>query len=91
MVDASKYDRTIHLNCPTCGGTEFESDSSHPDDDEKIVKCPTCGYSTTQGELIAANSENIDSYVEEIKGQLAKDITKSFQAAFKGNKFIKFK
>jgi len=91
MIDADKYDRTIPLNCPTCGGTQFEFKSEDANDDSQSVKCPACGFITTKAELIAANSENIDAQVDEIKEQLLKDVTQSFKDAFKGNKFIKIK
>jgi len=40
---------------------------------------------------MAANGENIDAHVDEIKEQLLKDVTQSLKDAFKGNKFINIK
>lgn len=91
MIDADKYGRKITLNCPTCGGTQFEYESEDADDNAQPVKCPGCGFTTTKADLIAANSENIEAHVDEIKEQLRKDVTQSLRDAFKGNKFIKIK
>jgi predicted nucleic acid-binding Zn-ribbon protein len=89
MACSDKFDRTIPLNCPTCGGTEFEYQSEN--DDTQPVKCPGCGLTTTKAELIASNSENIGAHMDEIKEQLLKDVTQSFKDAFKGNKYITIK
>lgn len=89
MSSSEKFDRTIPLNCPTCGGTEFEYQSEN--DDTQPVKCHGCGLTTTKAELIASNSENIDAHMDEIKEQLLKDVTQSFKDAFKGNKYITIK
>lgn len=89
MASSDKFDRTIPLNCPTCGGTEFEYQSDN--DDTQPVKCPGCGLTTTKAELIASNSENIAAHMDEIKEQLLKDVTQSFKDAFKGNKYITIK
>lgn len=88
MIDAQKYDRTISMQCPTCGGTEFESES---DDDSRPVRCPACGLTATKDELIQANQEKIDAHVDEIKDELLKDVAKSLKDAFRGNKFIKLR
>jgi hypothetical protein len=88
MIDDQKYDRSISMQCPTCGGTEFESES---DDDSRPIRCPACGFTTTKDELIQANQENIGAHVDEIKEQVLNDLTKSFKDAFKGNKFIKIR
>lgn len=89
MNDADKYNRKIPLNCPTCGGTQFEFQSEN--DDTQPVKCPGCGLTTTKAELIASNSENIDAHMDEIKERLLKDVTQSFKNSFKDNKYITIK
>lgn len=90
MIDVDKHNLTIPLNCPTCGGTQFEYEEDASDDSQP-VNCLACGFTTTKAELITANSENIDAQVGEIKAQLLSDVTQSFKDAFKGNKFITIK
>lgn len=91
MIDGNKYNRTIQLHCPTCGGTDFDQVSQAVDGDTAPIKCPSCGLTTTRSELIAANGENIAEHLDEIKREVRDDITKSLKDAFKGNKFIKIK
>lgn len=88
MIEGQQYDRSISMQCPTCGGTEFEFESK---DDSQPIKCPACGFTTTKDDLIEANRENIDVHVDEIKEQVLSDLTKSLKDAFKGNKFIKIR
>jgi predicted RNA-binding Zn-ribbon protein involved in translation (DUF1610 family) len=90
MTD-DKYDRSISLNCPTCGGTEFEYESESVDNDSMPIKCPSCGFTTTKSDLIAANGENIEANVEDIKEQFLKEVKQSLSDAFKGNNFFKLK
>jgi predicted nucleic-acid-binding Zn-ribbon protein len=85
MIDSDKYNRTVNLHCPTCGGTEFSYDSLASDDDLVQVKCTTCNLTTTKHDLIAANGENIDAQLDEIKAEVLNDLTKSLRSAFKGN------
>lgn len=93
-MDAEKYNRTISLNCPTCGGTQFSSKEGAVED-APIVTCASCGLEITQEDLRTANSENIDEHLKEIQVQvvqdLQKELKKSLQDAFKGSKFIKIK
>lgn len=83
-----KYDRSIELHCPTCGGTQFEYDDS---DDTVPVKCTSCGLIMSRDALIAANGDNIGAHVEQIKGEVAADLKKQLQDAFKGSKMFKVK
>ncbi|POA34671.1 hypothetical protein [Pseudomonas sp. GW456-12-1-14-TSB6] len=86
-----KHSRTIAMQCPTCGGTSFEYESS----DSPEVKCIQCERVIQRDELLRENSENIQENLEEIKANIVKDIAnqmkKSLTAAFKGNKNIKIK
>ncbi|RYF52009.1 MAG: hypothetical protein EOO38_01620 [Cytophagaceae bacterium] len=84
MIDVGKYDRTVILNCPTCGGTQFELQDS-----ADCTKCAGCGLEITKDALIEANDENVAAHVDEVKEQILSDLTKSIKDAFKGNKFIK--
>jgi transcription initiation factor TFIIIB Brf1 subunit/transcription initiation factor TFIIB len=86
MIDGSKYNQTVTLNCPTCGGTQFEHDDS-----SDRAKCTGCGLVLTKDSLIEANNENVTAHVGEIKEQVLADLTKSLKDAFKSNKFISFK
>lgn len=93
-MDTEKYNRSVILLCPTCGGSQFSPVS--PDNVEsELQKCAACGREITRDELIRENSENIDEYVNEIKKEVAKDVAnelkKQLEAAFKGSKFIKIK
>ena len=45
----------------------------------------------TKSELIAANGENIDAQLDDIKSEVLNDLTKSLKSAFKGSKFFKIK
>jgi hypothetical protein len=71
-MGAEKYRRNVALNCPTCGGTDFEI----PDDESQPVKCVRCGRQTSRDELIRENSENISENVEEVKTEVLKDLQK---------------
>ena len=89
---AGKYNRSIPMNCPTCGGTDFEI----PDGNEaQPVTCVRCGRTIRRDELIQENGENISEHVKEVKAEVLKDIKKEFtdslRRAFKGNKNIRIK
>jgi uncharacterized Zn finger protein (UPF0148 family) len=89
-MDTEKYTRSIPLQCPTCGSTQFE----HFEESE-LVKCASCSREHTKDDLVRENSENIDEHANEIAKQATKDLErqlkKQFQDAFKDNKFIKIK
>lgn len=93
-MDTEKYNRSVTLLCPTCGGTQFSPVS--PDDIEsEIQKCAVCGREIARDELIRENSENIDEHLSEIKKEITKDVAselrKQLASAFKDSKFIKIK
>lgn len=73
----SKYDRSISMQCPTCGGTDFEFD------DGPEIRCVQCDRLMTKDELREANEERIQAEVEEAKADILKDITKDFSKMFK--------
>lgn len=91
-MDADKYNRTIQMQCPTCGSTQF---SGAEDESSELVTCASCGRTLTRDELLRENSENIAENVEEVKPQVVKDISKQLQdslnKAFKGSKNIRIK
>lgn len=93
-MDTEKYNRSVTLLCPTCGGTQFSPVS--PDNIEsEIQKCASCGREITRDELIRENCENIDEHVNDIKDELIKDVAnelkKQLASNFNGSKFIKIK
>jgi Zn ribbon nucleic-acid-binding protein len=91
-MDTSKLTRTISLRCPTCTCTDF----SEPEDTQgaALITCVACGRSLTREELQAANAENLNEHLEEVKreavAQVADDFEKMFKEAFRGSKHIKF-
>lgn len=91
-MNANKYGRTIAMNCPTCGGTQF---SVTEDDARELVTCASCGRETTKEELLRENSENIEEHVKEVGDQVVKDVSRQLQdslkKALRGNKNIRIK
>ena len=89
-MEASKYDRSIPMQCPTCGATDFAYTEG-----SELVKCASCGREITRDELMHDNSENVQEHTDEIAKQAAgdfgKELKRSLQDAFKGSKFIKIK
>ena len=73
----NKYDRSISMQCPTCGGTDFESDEGSE------IRCIQCDRTMTKDELREANSERIQAEVEEVKAEIVKDIKRDFSKMFK--------
>lgn len=87
-MTSGKYDRSIGLHCPTCGGTQFQYDEH---DEVAPVVCPSCGLTISRTDLISANGDNIGAHVEQVKEEVVVDIRKQLRDAFKGNKFFKVK
>ena len=85
------HKRSIKLQCPTCGGTDFENSES--EDSTSIIECATCHRKTTRDELIEDNAEHIEvqkeEFAKEIVGDLKKDFEKKLRDIFSGNKYIK--
>ncbi len=90
-MNLDEHSRTIALQCPTCGGSFFQSETSESPD----VKCVQCERVIQRDELLRENSENIQENLNEVKSNVAKDIAdqmrNTLKDAFKGNKNIKFK
>lgn len=90
-MNFDKHSRKIALQCPTCGGSSFESETNESPE----VKCTRCDRVIQRDDLLRENSENIRENLDEIKRDVAKDIAgqmrKALQNAFKGNKNIKLK
>lgn len=94
MIDASKYDRSVTMNCPTCGGTQFEYDPSDLND-KSLMKCISCKSTQTKEDLVEANSEAINEHIKEMGKDVTRDLgaelKKHLERAFSGNKYIKIK
>lgn len=93
-IKSGKYDRNITLQCPTCGGMQFEFDDDIDEGNAKI-QCISCDREMTKDELIHENSENIEVHASEVGKEvlddLAKEMKKSLKKAFRGSKNIKIK
>jgi len=93
-VDTEKYNRSITLFCPTCGGTQFLPVIPENIESE-LQRCACCSREITCDELIRENSENIDEHVKEIgkevTNELALELKKQLASAFKGSIFIQVK
>lgn len=89
-----KYQRSIGLQCPTCGCTDYEYEQGS-DETIELAKCASCGRELTKDELIRENSENINEHSAEISKQITEDFAKelkgSLKKAFKGSKNIRIK
>lgn len=86
-MDSKKYNRTITLLCPTCGGSDFKFEEC----ENSFVQCVQCERELTRQELEAENSELIQESLNEVKTQVSEDIEKMLVDAFRGNKHIRFK
>lgn len=87
------YDRSIQLRCVVCGS----ADDFEFNEDKTYIKCKKCNREYLGGydELVELNQAHIQEELEEMKAEVKQDAEKylrdSFEKAFKGNKYIKFK
>lgn len=72
------YDRSISMQCPTCGGESFEHD-----DDSPHVRCMRCDLTLTKEELRDGNGTRIEDEVETLKAEILKDVKADFAKMFK--------
>ncbi|MCI1037725.1 ECs_2282 family putative zinc-binding protein [Pseudomonas putida] len=90
-MNSDKHSRTITLHCPTYTGTSFESDSP----DSQHIMCVGCARVLSKDELRRENEENIQTHLDEIKRSVKQDVAdelrKRLQKAFRGNKGFKLK
>ena len=60
-MDSEKYNRSIVLNCPTCGNTDFETSE---DENNPLVKCVSCNRETTKDDLINDVSNDLSKMLK---------------------------
>lgn len=72
------YNRSLRLQCPSCGGESFEQEEDKPD-----VRCVRCDRMMTKDELREANGARIEAEVDEIKGEVLKDVKADLANIFK--------
>jgi predicted nucleic acid-binding Zn-ribbon protein len=78
------HERSISMQCPTCGCQQFEYDENDTSDNEIIiVKCTGCEREMTKKELYDENKGTIDAAFEEMKDDVMNDIKKQFSKLFK--------
>lgn len=92
-MDSEKYNRSVNLLCPTCGNSQLEIQGN--DQENKIIRCPSCDRIMTKEELIRENGVIIDANVDEMKEEILKDVKKEFndmlKNTFKNSKNIRIK
>lgn len=85
MLQQGKYDRTVQLQCPTCGGSEFSRMESSID--PEMCKCASCAREIAREELVSENSAHIQAHVDEMKAEVVADVRKEIANIFKGSGF----
>lgn len=85
-MDTQKYNRKVMLLCSTCGHKDFEYDSA-----DGPLRCTHCDRVFDREELIRENGEVIEAEIEELKGEVVKELRDRLQAAFRGSKNIRLK
>jgi uncharacterized Zn finger protein (UPF0148 family) len=74
---SENYDRSLKLNCSTCGNSVFEyKDQSGP------LRCNSCNRVFTRDELISENGEMIEAEADKMKAQVMTDLRKSIADKF---------
>lgn len=85
-----KTDRTMELQCPTCGDSTFRFREA----DAPII-CNHCGRSLTREELINENGELVETALEEMAPEFisasTSQIRSALRDALKGSKSLTFK
>ena len=74
----SDYDRSIRMQCPTCGSETFEHEADNPH-----VRCARCGLEITKDELRDANAGRIEAEADALKSELLKDVKADFARMLK--------
>lgn len=79
MIAIGDHGRSVSMNCPTCGGSSFAYDK---DVQDGPVKCVSCESILSKDELIEANSDNIQSNVDEVKKRVMDDVRRDLKKTF---------
>jgi hypothetical protein len=82
----SDFDRSVSMQCATCGGTQFERET-----DAGPFRCVGCDRSFTREELVRENGELIDNEVGEMAADVGKWAQERLRKAFSGSKHFKLK
>jgi len=83
MLNENKYQRLINLLCPTCGGTQFESDETL-ESDEALITCVQCNLEMSKRELRESNQGNIQTHLGEVVNEIGKDFNKEIKRMLQG-------
>lgn len=76
-LQPGKYDRSMEMQCPTCGGTRFEHD------DSPLVRCVKCDRTMTKDDLRDANGDRIEAEFDDMKAEVFKDAITDMKKALK--------
>lgn len=81
----SNYDKTIKLQCATCGAEDF----FETDEQIGVIICTKCNrtYNGGYDELVDLNQKRIDDELELTKEEIEKDLSKDIQNMFKKHGF----
>jgi uncharacterized Zn finger protein (UPF0148 family) len=86
----SNFDRSVSMQCSTCGGTQFEYEV-----ETGPFRCAGCDRSFTREELMRENGGLIDNEVGEMAAEVGKhardELRKSLRKALSGSKHFKLK
>ncbi len=86
----SNFDRSVSMQCSTCGGTQFEYEA-----ETGPFRCVGCDLSFTREELMRENGGLIDNEVGEMAAEVGKhareELRKSLRKALSGSKHFKLK
>lgn len=79
-MNEEKYNRSVELQCETCGGSKFEFEE--PITDASLLKCVGCDREYIKSELMELNEANIQNGIEEMGQDFMKDVTKDLKKSF---------
>lgn len=86
----SNFDRSVSMQCSTCGGTQFEYDA-----ETGSFRCLGCDCTITREEVLRENGNLIDNEVGEMAADATKyardQLRKSMRKAVSGTKHFTFK
>lgn len=96
-MDFKKFEnreRRISLQCPTCGGDQFEYDAGVPKN-AALFTCASCGREIQREDLLDENQELISNHAQDFGKEVSNEILKEFKSnlkkTFASSKYIKIK